>query len=242
MGLIKPDISKMLAKKDLDGLVKALGDSDPKIVWDAAIALGKLKHPQAGDEILKVVENPKSRKGALRALGFISEGRALPYLIEALKDSDANIRQSAAFSLPMMPNPKMPVVLNALIGALKDADQNVRWEAATGLAMLKDKHGFDYLIDTLKHGHSAWKVSAARALGDYGDAQATSALIYALNGDDSFLSMAAAEALGKIKDPNAVEPLRIALKDKRQNVRLNANTALEAITGETHFVLFKEEA
>lgn len=237
MRLFKPDVPKMLAKKDVHGLVEALGDADAKIVWEAASALGELRHPQAGDLLLKAVEVPASRKGALRALGFISEARALPILVEALHDKDANIRQSAAFSLPMMPNPKHPDVLDALVKALKDTDQNVRWEAATGLALLKDAHGFDFLIDLLKHGRASWNIDAAKALGDYGDARATEALMAALCGDDRILSEFASKALGKIKDPEAVKPLEAALKDTRFHVRYGAADALEAITGKSHFVL-----
>ena len=122
MRLFKPNIPKMLAKKDLHGLVKALGDDDPRIVWDAAGALGDLKDPRAGDLLLEAVHKPASRVGAIAALGFTSNVQGYTPMIAALRDSDANVRRAAAFALPMIALlPAMdPLVAEPLAGALED--------------------------------------------------------------------------------------------------------------------------
>lgn len=242
MRLFKPNIPKMLAKKDLRGLVEALGDKDPKIVWDAALALGDLKDPRAGDLLLEALGKPASRLGAIRALGFTSNLRALEPLIAALQDNDANVRRSAAFVLPMLPDPR---VVEPLAAALEDADHDVRWGAASGLAMLKDPRGIDLLIGLLRghHGYGigmTWGYEAAQAakvLGTCGGARAVEALLAAIHDKDTLVREAASEALGELKDPGSIEPLRAAIKDPRRDVRFAAASALEAITGERHFVL-----
>lgn len=236
MRLFKPNVPKMLAKKDVRGLVEALGDEDPKIVWDAASALGDLKDPRAGDLLLEALDKPASRLGAIRALGFTSNLRALEPLIAALQDNDADVRRAAAFALPMLPDPR---VVEPLAAALKDADHDVRWEAASGLAMLKDPRGIDYLIGLL-HQHDMVGYEAAQAakvLGMCGGTRAVEALLAAIHDENTLVREAASQALGELKDPGSIEPLRAAIKDARQDVRIAAAFALEAITGERHFVL-----
>ncbi|MCJ7722628.1 MAG: HEAT repeat domain-containing protein, partial [Anaerolineales bacterium] len=214
MRLFKPNIPKMVAKKDLRGLVEALGDEDPKIVWDAASALGDLKDPRAGDLLLEALGKPASRLGAIRALGFTSNLRALEPLIAALQDNDANVRRSAAFALPMLPDPR---VVEPLAAALEDADHDVRWEAGSGLAMLKDPRGIDYLIGLLhQHGMVGYEAAqAAKVLGKCGGARAVEALLAAIHDKDTLVRTAASEALGELKDPGSIEPLRAAIKDPR---------------------------
>jgi HEAT repeat protein len=229
----------MLAKKDLRGLVEALGDEDPQIVWQAASALGNLRDPQVGDLLLEALKKPALRCGAIRALGCTGNMRYLEPLIAALHDNDFSVRHTAAFALSILPDPR---VAEPLATALNDANDLVRCQAATGLAMLKDPRGSDCLVELLKESH--WGARdmdviglAIDALVKFGGSPAVKPLLAAIYDKDSFVRGAAAEVLGKIKDPSAIEPLRAALKDPRQDVRISVANALEAITGERHFVL-----
>jgi len=151
MRLFKPNIPKMLAKKDLHGLVEALGDEDRQIVLAATEALGELDDPQAGPLLLEALNTPASRKGAIRALGLTRNNHALEPLVAALHDQDAEVRLSAAFALPMLPGPVERLV-EPLAERLNDVNNDVCFTAATGLMTLKDQRGFDYLVNELHSG------------------------------------------------------------------------------------------
>ena len=236
MRLFKPNVAKMLAKKDLQGLVEALGDEDPKVVWEADKALGDLGDPKASDLLMEALKKPNARLGAIRALGYTSDRRCLEQMIATLHDPDPDIRQAAAFALPMLFYPVERLV-EPLAEALKDADHNVRWEAATGLAMMKDARGIDYLVELLQDRSGGYKADAIKALGKYGGSKAVTPLMAIICSDELYDKYDAAEALGQIKDPASIDLLRAAIKDPRQSVRMAAANALEAISGEHHFVL-----
>jgi HEAT repeat protein len=232
MRLFKPNVPKMLAKKDLHGLIEALGDEDPNIVDEAATALSKLGDARTGDLLLEALEKPASRVGAIIALGLTHNLRAMVPIVLALKDKDVKVRWAAAFAVPMMPH---PFVIEPLAAALHDVDQNVRFEAATSLEMMHDPRGVDYMIKLLEK-RDILRSDAAKFLGEHGGTRAVESLLAAIHDTDFMLRMAASEALGKLKDPASIEPLRAAIKDANQDVRLAAADALEAITGEHHFV------
>ncbi|MCJ7585697.1 MAG: HEAT repeat domain-containing protein [Anaerolineales bacterium] len=241
MRLFKPNISKLLAKKDMHGLIEALGDNDSQIAEQAASALGNLRDPQVGGLLLEALDKPTLRRGAIRALGLTGNVRYLEQLSAALHDSEVDVRQFAIDALLMLPDPG---VVEPLANALNDANGLVRWHAALGLATLKDPRGIDFLAELIEPNVlGVWDMTtvgpAIDALGKFGGSQAVKPLFKALQAKHSFVSDAAAEALGKIKDPGSIEPLRLLLKNPLglKNVRRSAATALEAITGERHSLL-----
>ncbi|GAI51574.1 unnamed protein product [marine sediment metagenome] len=63
----EPDIEKMKAEKDVEGLIEALKHKDKDVRW-----------------------------GAAAALGYIGDARALEPLTEALEDEDEDVREIAA--------------------------------------------------------------------------------------------------------------------------------------------------
>jgi len=66
----KPDIEKMKANKDVEGLIKALKDEDKDVRW-----------------------------GAAAALGYIGDARALEPLTKALKDKNKDVQKVAKEAL-----------------------------------------------------------------------------------------------------------------------------------------------
>ena len=66
MGLFKPNVIKLAAKKDIEGLIKALKDKDSDV-----------------------------REEAAEALGEIGDDRAVEPLTKALKDEDSSVRSKA---------------------------------------------------------------------------------------------------------------------------------------------------
>jgi len=99
--LFKPNIERLKARWDVDGLIKALNHRDYRIRKKAAEALGEMKAKEAVDALIKTLkdENPEVRKAAAYALGRIRDERAVRPLVEALKDESLDVRFEAAKAL-----------------------------------------------------------------------------------------------------------------------------------------------
>ncbi|MEM3071817.1 MAG: HEAT repeat domain-containing protein, partial [Candidatus Anstonellales archaeon] len=84
-------------------LIDALKDEKWYVRGGAAIALGKIGvNEEQLKEITRMLEEGKTweeRNGAAIALGKIGDARAVPALIDALKDKNENVRENAAEAL-----------------------------------------------------------------------------------------------------------------------------------------------
>ena len=157
-----PRVSRLAAKRDVDGLIKALQyRRDAAIPVASAHALGELGDARAVEPLLAVVQDqqsPAAVAAAVEALGMIRDQRA----VEAL----------GKFGDPRSVEP--------LIGALHDSSEWVRGAAAEALGMIGDPRAVDPLIGAL-HDNSDWViVRAAEALGGIGDLRSVDPLIDAL--------------------------------------------------------------
>ena len=205
-------------------LIQALADEDWGVRLWAAEALGNIGDPAVPALIRALKEDWHARRVAAEALGKIGDPRAVPALIQALKDGEKGVRQVAAEALGNIGDPR---VVPALIHALADEDWGVCRKAAEALGNIGDP-AVPALIQALadEDWHVRW--GAAEALGNIGD-PAVPALIHALADEDWGVRRKAAEALGKIRDPRAVPALIQALKDKDRDVRRGAAEALGKI-------------
>ncbi|MGA7076917.1 MAG: HEAT repeat domain-containing protein, partial [Halobacteriota archaeon] len=166
-GFGTPNVEKMREKRDVKGLIKALGykkGSDVRI--NAASVLGEISDPHAVEPLIKMLNDADSDvcKAAAEALGRIGEP-AVKTLIKVLSDADWGVRESAAAAdaLGRIGDSR---AVEPLIRVLSDADSHVRESAA-----------------------------AAEALGRIGDSRAVEPLIRALNDADSDVRTNAADAL-----------------------------------------------
>ena len=99
--LFKPNVEKLVARRDVDGLINALNHRDYKTRKRAAEALGEMKAKEAVGALIKTLkdENPEVRKAAAYALGRIGDERAIKPLVETLKDESLDVRIEAAKAL-----------------------------------------------------------------------------------------------------------------------------------------------
>ena len=99
--LFKPNIEKLVARWDIDGLINALSHRDYRIRKKAAEALGEMRAKEAVDALIKTLkdENSEVRKAAAYALGRIGDERAVKPLVEALRDESLDVRIEAAKAL-----------------------------------------------------------------------------------------------------------------------------------------------
>ena len=242
MGLFKPNIEKMKAKGDVEGLIKALKHKDVRVRGGAAFALERLGW-KPGDDIEKARYLIAKREwDDLAGLG----GPAVESLIQALKDEDRDVQTGAAEALRKIGEP----AVEPLIKALKDENSDVRGVAAECLGEIGDARAVEPFIQALKDEASVFVVKEDGALVPSGGSAkglsligepAVEPLIQALNDKNPSLRAMAAAVLGVIGDARAVEPLIQALKDEDEYVLWNANMALRSIGEPAMEPLIKDE-
>jgi HEAT repeat protein len=234
----------------VEALIKALGDNDLGVRWDAADALGEIGDVRAVEPLIETLrdEDTHVRASAAVALGEIGDARAVEPLIKALGDEDAEwyVRRNAAIALGEIGDAR---AVEPLIKALGDDEWDVRRHVAKALKKLKWKPDTDGLraahlvakmdwngcvkvgepaveplIKALGDKSQGVRLDAQKALGKIGK-PAVEPLIKVLEEGNK----AAAWVLGKIGDKRAVEPLIKVLKDEEKSVRSSAARALGMI-------------
>ena len=152
--------------------------------------------------------------------------RAVAALVEALKDSDREVREHAMQALANM---RAPEALDAIRAALKDENASVREQAAFALGQYRDKPSVDALAAALKDSSADVREQAAFALGQIRSTQAVEPLGAALKDASADVREQAAFALGQIRDRRAVDALLGGLRDESASVREQAAFALGQI-------------
>lgn len=160
------------------------------------------------------------RKDAAVTLGEMGDERAIGPLINALRDAEWNVRESAQISLSIIGSP----AVEALIKALRE--YQLRIFVIQILGKIKDERVLDPLMAQLRN--EEFKDHATDALVELG-LPAVERLMGILNDKDKNVRKAAVLALGKIGLSEAVEPLMEATKDEDWQVRMAAIAGLDSI-------------
>ena len=87
----EPDIKKMKAEKDVEGLIKALKDEDLDVRPKAADALGEIGDTRAVAALVHILKGKEEyfhNWNVIKALGKIGDARAAVPLVQALKRED----------------------------------------------------------------------------------------------------------------------------------------------------------
>ncbi|MGA7075782.1 MAG: HEAT repeat domain-containing protein [Halobacteriota archaeon] len=96
------DVQEMKEKRDVDGLIKALGyKKDSGVRRDAAEALGEVGDSRAVEPLVWALNDEDSlvRRDAAGTLKKIGDSRAVEPLIRALNDEDTYVRRDAEEAL-----------------------------------------------------------------------------------------------------------------------------------------------
>jgi HEAT repeat protein len=97
-----PNIEKLEAKRNVQGLIKALSyEKDWQVQRNAAAALGQIGDARAVEPLSAALKDSNwiVRQNAAEALGKIGDARAVEPLIAVLKDRVKDVWQSAAAAL-----------------------------------------------------------------------------------------------------------------------------------------------
>ncbi|PXF60835.1 MAG: hypothetical protein C4B59_07555 [Candidatus Methanogaster sp.] len=132
------DIDELERRRDVGGLIDALGDEDWKVRERAAETLGGIGDRRAVEPLITTLgdEDIFVCWAATGALGEIGDVRAVEPLITALGDEDKIVRMYAAFSLGKIGDPR---AIPALENATTDYDKDVRKHAKEALDRIKSR-------------------------------------------------------------------------------------------------------
>jgi HEAT repeat protein len=212
-----PNIGQMEARRDVQGLIKALGFKDAAIRRAAAEALAPLKDPDAVEPLAVLLddESVAVRRAAAAALAERGGLRVVEPLIRALENTDAEVRSIASTA-----------VFRRLMA---DTDTDTRRATATALGRIGAPEGVGPLLKAVKDADEGVRVAAIKALAAIGDVQAVLPLVLVVAREenrarstgraDAAMQRAAAQALDTLCDDKAVEPLKIALAHDDADIR-----------------------
>ena len=121
-------------------LTELLGDSDPYVIYCAAVGLGHRSAPSAIPDLLSLAghADPLVRYGVVLGLTGHEDDRAISALIQLARDEDHDARNWAVFGLGSQIDTDTPEIREALRHALGDPDHEIRGEALVGLAKRGD--------------------------------------------------------------------------------------------------------
>jgi HEAT repeat protein len=241
----KPNVEKMERKRDIKGLVKALGHKDSNVRRGASIALGRIGSPAIKPllEALKRVHGslarqygPKAGRDQAIECNLRTEARmicesleaigepSVELLVETLETEDASIRVSVVEALGGI---GVPRVVAPLIRATKESDFDVRYEAVRALIQIGGEEALEPLIQALENwDYQAMWLDLIRTLGEMENEKVVEPLIRALDIQDTDVRVRAVVALREIGGERVIEPLIHRLDDEQKPVRRHAARAL----------------
>lgn len=225
-----PNVERLKAKKDIQGLADALAyQKDARLRNDAARALGELADARAVEPLFLALSDADapvrdSAGQALMRVGLPAASR----LVATLRNPRSPLRVAAARLLGGIGGSE---AMQALLEAADDPDWHVREAATEALGSFRDAKAIKALLVGLKD--LDWNVcaAAARALGRLKEASAVIRLVETLKHAHPEVRQATREALAKMGEA-AIEPLFPAFKDWDPEVRQAAADTLYAITGQ----------
>ena len=187
--------------------------SDPNVQVKLLWIIGLFWDARIEEYLTRCLENPSPqvRQTALTLLDSHGSDKAVPKLIEALRDKDRGVRVQAARTLGYSKDKR---ALEPLIERLNDSDDDVRAAALSALGNFDDQRVIELSLELLRDKESSVRSSAVWNIKKKPDKRAVESLILLLNDPDWFIPPNAAEVLGIIGDKRAVEPLIDALNGK----------------------------
>jgi HEAT repeat protein len=250
-----PDIHQLEAKRDTQGLIKALSFKDAAIRMAAAEALGPLKDPTAVEPLVGLLkdDNAGVRIAAVAALAARGGHRVVEPLVATLEDTNFDVRATAATAVyrrlmtdadaetrrntsAALGRLRISDAVEPLTKATMDSDETVRVASIKALQALRDCDAIIPLITVLAReqvrqkstGRSSLPVerAASQALDTLCDESGIEALQTAMRHEDTDVREIAVRRLARIASPVVTESLVAVLADKDPGVRRAAARGL----------------
>ncbi len=210
-----------------------LNDKEPLVRYDAARALGEIKHLDSVYTLTTALQKDNSwmvKSGCACALGKIGSDKA----IHALKDvlvTDSGVeaswtRKTAAWALAKIGER----AAEALVSSLSDNERSTRRRASWALIEIGDA-AIPHLIRSLRDTNKYARARSAMVLGWIGNKRTIHSLSWSLNDKELIVRKSAAWALGKIGGEEAKTALEKTISSEEENEVLEyAKEALQRIS------------
>jgi uncharacterized ferredoxin-like protein len=216
----RPDIWRLQANGDIQGLIRALEADDSALRRRAAAALRTLSAIEAAPTLKRVLDtepDPETRSSMLAALASLE--------MATRGVAEAPISSTSARTTPQSQ------AIEALVFQLSSSEPKQAITAALKLAKLKDMRAVEPLIVQFNNQlvPAKARLLIAEALLELDSAPGDVAVLGALRHAKASIRRSAATVLGQMQGDWAVDPLAQALNDDDESVREAAQTALEAI-------------
>ncbi len=177
-------------------IVPMLYDASPAVRNRAAQALANQSDENTFEEVVALfARRGEKNDGVAQAFGYFGDKRAVPLLVEAVKDRlDPDVRMSSAWSLGRL-GVRTKDVIDALISALvDDRSEKVRSAAAAALAELQADGAVRAFIKAYDR-YPEGREEILRAMRRLKTHESIEFLIQCLNEEDGKLSRTAHESL-----------------------------------------------
>jgi HEAT repeat protein len=246
-----PDVEKLKSKRDVKGLIKALGfQNADSIRQSAAQALGEMGDASAIEPLITALITSGTRDAAANALAMIGLPAVEPLITRLSYEKADYLKQTAKLNAMM----GKPAMNEQQIAALVESNKNMCKEAADILGKIGDARAVKPLISLLRDDDISVRSKAVDALSTIGisaveplitkldrdkyvhsyegtilvkiGAPAVKSLIAALANSNKIIRRQSIKVLGKIGDIRAIESLIAALKDSQDDMRDVAAEAL----------------
>lgn len=238
-------LSNIGDEKVIPALISLLKDREDEVRMAACVAIGKFRDPSTFDEIANVLLDDLKidvRRTAARVLGETKHPVALPFLMEALRDSFWWYeREQNVIDLLQAIQNMGSMAVDPLIEALSDREGRVRKFAAMILGELGDTRAIEPLGMAIYDLHHEIGREAAESLGLFG-AKALDILTEALNHPEGMVRGHAVVALGKIQDARVAPSLIKMLSDLDREVQKLTIQSLGNLKDERAIPALKEIA
>ncbi len=193
----------------------------PAQSWSQKRAAKKAEKKRSADRAARKVI--KERRRAARQAGRLRDEKAVPELIESLKDSDADVRLEAAVSLGAVGANSGKAGLKS---ALKDKDKRVVYSATRSLGILKDKDSIEDLKGLASAGSADEREPALTALVRIGTPEAVAAVAGHAKDKDAATAAIACRSLQWSDSEGSLAALNRCIKREETEVQASAAFAL----------------
>jgi HEAT repeat protein len=130
-------IGILRGKAAVPDLIQALHSKDTEVIYEALVALQKIRDPEAATSIAFLLRDldPKVQIAALETTGLLQNKSAVPDLVGVLNNTrDNKVRRAALTALAMLPQDTSREIYARYI---QDKDDKLRAAAAEGYARLR---------------------------------------------------------------------------------------------------------
>ena len=218
-------------------LIRQLASENPLIRTAAASALGGLGDDRAISSLIALIDDkdPTVKQTAVTAIADVGGPRALDALLPVCGDGDRKCRSTAIQGSFIIATKiaSIPTLLDGWTKALSTGPANARVDLLAALARLKNPDVWKTIVLYVGDDSPAVRASAATSLAAMGAVDAAPVIASQANSENNLSAkIALAQAAGQLKIRGAVDALIRWLGEEDANLKREAVTSLQSISGQ----------